>query len=507
MKKGILAVGGIFAAAAIAGGIIWYSRNEGNTAVDENAVYVSSVSTITGQSLGITNRYAGVVEPQETVEIKLDSSRKVKEVQVQEGEEVHAGQLLFQYDLTSIQESLAEENLNLERLKNEAASLTEQIATLQKEKSKASQDSQLSYTIEIETNKMNLKKNEYDQKSKTAQIAKLQNATANIEVRSDIDGVIQKIDTSKLSTDDGDYLESGSGSSMDMGMGMNDGSNDDAFITILSTGAYRIKGQVNEQNIGSIIPGEPVIVRSRVDDSQSWKGTMGSIDSENASSSNNNNMYGMMSTGSSQTSSSTYPFYVELENSEGLMLGQHVYIEPDNGQDEKKAGLWLSEIFINDVDTENPYVWAASEKNRLEKRSVILGQYDEELQEYEIVEGLTTDDYIAYPEEHFEEGMPTTTVVMMQQTDPDASLEGADPVADDGLSDDMEFTGEMDLADTQESDMLMEDMSSDLVDMNTDESMDNVQVIEDMDAGMDESIDMADPDMADGMSGDMEPVG
>ncbi len=37
----------------------------------------------------------------------------------------------------------------------------EQIATLEKEKKKASQDNQLSYTIEIETNKMNLKKNEY----------------------------------------------------------------------------------------------------------------------------------------------------------------------------------------------------------------------------------------------------------------------------------------------------------------------------------------------------------
>ena len=73
---------------------------------------------------------------------------------------------------------------------------------MEKEKQKASQDSQLSYTIEIETNKMNLKKNEYDQKSKQAEITKLQNATGNTQVRSTIDGVIQKIDTSKLTSGD-----------------------------------------------------------------------------------------------------------------------------------------------------------------------------------------------------------------------------------------------------------------------------------------------------------------
>ena len=36
-------------------------------------------------------------------------------------------------------------------------------------------------------------------------------------------------------------------------------------------------------------------------------------------------------------------FYVNLDSSEGLMLGQHVYIEPDEGQDEKKSGIWLND--------------------------------------------------------------------------------------------------------------------------------------------------------------------
>lgn len=46
----------------------------------------------------------------------------------------------------------------MDRLKNEQISLTEQIATLEAEKKKAKAEDQLSYTIEIETNKMNLRK-------------------------------------------------------------------------------------------------------------------------------------------------------------------------------------------------------------------------------------------------------------------------------------------------------------------------------------------------------------
>ena len=91
-------------------------------------------------------------------------------------------------------------------------------------------------------------------------------------MRSSIDGVIQKIDTSKLSTDDGDSLDD---SANDMSSSSDTGSgSSNAFITILSTGSYRVKGTVNELNIQNIVEGEPVIVRSRVDSSQIWHGTM-----------------------------------------------------------------------------------------------------------------------------------------------------------------------------------------------------------------------------------------
>ena len=252
---------------------------------------------------------------------------------------------------------------------------------------------------------MNLKKNEYSQKSKTAEIEKLQSATTNTEVRSEIDGVIQKIDTSKMSTDDGDSVDDSSA----MDSMSNDSSSDSsAFITILSTGAYRVKGKVNELNRDSIIPGEAVIIRSRVDSTKTWKGTMGSIDVNNGSTEDDsNNYWGMSSTSDDQTSSTSYPFYVELDSSDGLMLGQHVYIERDIGQDEQKDGLWLSDYYIVDADTNEPYVWAANDKKKLEKRYVTLGKHDEDLGEYEIVDGLTKKDSIAFPTDALEEGTKT----------------------------------------------------------------------------------------------------
>ncbi len=434
MKKRILILLGILIIGGGATGVCWKMGIIGNQQqTSGDAVYVTKISDLTDQTSGVSNRYAGVVEPQETVSVELESGRTVKEVKVKTGDQVKKGQLLFEYDLSSIQESLEEAQLDLDRLKNEASSLTEQIATLEKEKKQATQDNQLSYTIEIETNKMNLKKNEYSQKSKQAEIDKLQSATGNTEVRSSIDGVIQKIDTSKLTSDDNSSVDDSADDS-DMSYSSDSSSGGNAFITILSTGAYRIKGTVNEMNVQNIIEGDPVIIRSRVDSSQTWKGTMGTIDRESATSSNSSSSLGMMdSSGDSQTSTSTYPFYVNLDSSDGLMLGQHVYIEMDEGQDTQKTGVWISEAYIVDADTESPYVWVADKDDKLEKRSVILGQYDEELGEYEIADGLTKDDSIAFPSDVLEEGMATTTNIEEAMDTSTVDMQPVDELGADSL--------------------------------------------------------------------------
>ena len=487
MKKRVLIVLGILIAAGGIGTGVWYHFGSGSGGSDDTVVYVSKVSVLTGVESAATNRFAGVVEPQETVNVKIESGRKVKEVQVKTGDEVKAGQLLFVYDLSSIQDDLKQAQLDMDRLKNEQISLTEQIATLEAEKKKAKAEDQLSYTIEIETNKMNLKKNEYSQKSKEAEIEKLQNATGNTEVRSEIDGVIQKIDTSKMTSDDGDSVDDSTDTDYSSGDSSSDSS---AFITILSTGAYRVKGKINEQNRDSIVPGESVIIRSRVDSSKTWKGTMGSIDVNNGSSdSSDSDDYSMMGGSSDdQTTSTSYPFYVELDSSDGLMLGQHVYIERDIGQDEQKDGLWISDYYIVDADTNEPYVWAANDKKKLEKRYVTLGKHDEDLGEYEIVDGLTKKDSIAFPTDALEEGTKTEVGDLAQTlnsgmeglSDMDADYQyddesmnmddSVDMESYDGASADLEPYTDTYESDSSEADMedSFSDDSEDVLDPNED---------------------------------------
>ena len=397
----------VIAAAGLGSWQFYFKDKFGMNSGGGEVAYVTKVSALTGEKLGVQNWYAGVVEPQSTVKVNIDSGRKVTEVKVAVGDRVQEGDLLFEYDLSSLQDDLKQLQLDMDRLKNEAMGLNENIFELTQQRQQADANSQLSYTISIETAKMDLRKNQYSQQEKQTQIDKLVASTGNTEVRATMAGVIQKIDTSKLSTsDDGDSLTGADDyDSSD--------SSDNAFITILATGNYRVKGMVNEQNRREIVEGDPVIIRSRVDENEIWRGTMGKIDEQNAKQSDSDSMWGMTSS-SGQTSSSSYPFYVELANSNDLMLGQHVYIERDEGQADK-TGIWISEFYLVDAETDAPYVWAADSNQKLQKRYLTLGEYSMERAEYQVLEGLSEEDSIAYPDEEFFEGMNTADISEMPE--------------------------------------------------------------------------------------------
>lgn len=160
----------------------------------------------------------------------------------------------------------------------------------------------------------------------------------------------------------------------------------DVIMQITEEGDYRIKGRFNEQNSKDIMQGASVIVKSRLDDS-TWKGEITSVDTSPQKNSGDD----IYSFGSSDemSQSSNYAFYVKPENFDGLMLGQHVLIEIDNGQDTSinKTGIWLYSDFIC-KDGKKNYVWAKNEDGKIEKRYVEIGQKDEENGDCEIKSGL-----------------------------------------------------------------------------------------------------------------------
>jgi len=316
---------------------------------------------------------------------------------------------LFVYNTEQTQTELEEAQLEIERLDGEMENLKTQIAQLEKEKKKAAEDEKFSYTTQIQTAQTDLKKSEYEKKAKQVEISQKQDKIANATVVSEIDGIVKSIND---------------GSETDMYS-----SDSNAFITILATGDYRIKGKVNEQNLSEIQEGEKAIVRSRVDENQTWSGTFTAVNTDEAENNNNNMYYGATST---ETTSSSYSFYVMLDSSDGLLLGQHVYIEKDLG--EEQSGIWLDEGYIVNADSK-PYVWTEDKKGKLEKRDVTLGEYNEETYQYEIQSGLEESDYIAFPQDFLEEGMKATheeseTISDEESTDDTEKMEESEEISE-----------------------------------------------------------------------------
>lgn len=385
-QKIITATCVVVCAGCVAAGVFFSKKNKRDSG--EEMAYVMSVSSM--NEMAGTQRLAGVVESQKTLDIQKDTEREIKEVLVKAGDEVEVGTPLFTYDTATLETDIQQAQLDLERADNSMENLKVQIQQLQKEKRNASSDEQLSYTTQIQSAEMDLKKSEYERKAKEVELNRLKSKVENSTVTSEMKGVVKSVNNGQNSGE----------------MSMYDGSGQ-AFMTILATGEYRVKGKVNEQNASQVMEGTRAIIRSRVDETMTWQGTYTAVDTQNPNNSNSNMMYGMSSEDAAQTTSTSYPFYVELDSSDGLLLGQHVYIEQDSGMEEREAGIWLDEAFIADLD-KKPYIWTETDKGTLEKRNVVLGTYDENMMQYKIEEGLEKTDYVAYPQEFLEEGMKTT---------------------------------------------------------------------------------------------------
>ena len=379
-KKVIIGISAVLVA-VIAGLVIWrVAARKTASPGEEASLYADSVGMLTGTGLGTQNRFAGVIESQNTLKIQLESDQTVKDIFVSKGDTVEVGTPLFQYDTEEIGMKLEQASLELEGISNSIDTKKAQIDALAKEKKNAPSSEQLSYTTQIQQAELEVKQEEYNYKVKQLEIDRLQKSLDSAQVNSTIAGVVQEInETPGYDNYTGEQKP---------------------FMSILAVGKYRVKGTISEQNMSNIYVGMPVIVHSRVDETITWSGTIDSIDTEKTVS--DNNVYYSSDSGAQ---ASKYPFYVTLDTSDGLMLGQHVYLEPDLGLGEEKEGMWLMSSYILDAGSD-PYVWAAGNDDKLEKRSVTLGEYDEENDTYEIVDGLSSTDYIVWPSEDCKKGAP-----------------------------------------------------------------------------------------------------
>lgn len=357
------------------------------------AVYVQSVSSLMNMSgMAPGDKFVGMVVSENVAEIKKDADKTVASLLVKEGDDVKEGQELFSYDTDELQLSLDKLQLEKEQLNASIQSYKTQIAQLEKDRDRAGSRDKLQYTIQIQTNQLDLKESELKLKTKEAEVARAEHLLENATVLSPVDGRITSISEN----------------------GSDNYGNPLPYITIQQAGAYRIKGVLNELQRGAVMEGDRVRMESRTDAGAFWLGTVTLVDYENPSQGNNNN-YGMMS--DEMTSSSKYPFYVELDSSDGLLLGQHLYISTDTGEG-STAAVTLSGAFVCYDEDGSTYVWAENGRGKLEKRSVSLGEYNPMRDTFDVLEGLTVDDYIAFPDmEICKNGVPVTHT-QAQSTEP-----------------------------------------------------------------------------------------
>ena len=349
----------------LAAAVVWFLFFRGSAG---DAVYVMPVSSVSVFSTGNANRYSGIVEPQQTVEFRKDSSKTIKETYVQEGDTVKFGDVLFSYDSDAIYLEIAQKELDIQR---EQASITS--------------NNELIDMTDDDLERQRLRnqnlQTEYRIKALRNELSSLETSAANTDVVCNVDGTVKKV---------------------------SDGSEgSDVYITVMKSGDYVIKGKISEMNIASLPQGTSVAVHSRVDDTV-WSGTVSRIDTGQTAEEDQGMNFG----GRSEESGSKYYFYVELENSKGLFLGQHVIIEPLGAGN--REGLWLFEDYIEGTGSGDPFVWAEN-NGRIRKRHVELGEYDADTGCWKILSGLTVSDYIAYPDGTVSDGMRTTTEYPAEQ--------------------------------------------------------------------------------------------
>ncbi len=360
-----------------------------------------------------SDKFAGVVVSENVVEIERDTDKQIDELYVAVGDDVRVNEKLFEYDSDTLSLTVDKQELEMDKLEQQIKDLKTQVTNLEKQ-IKNEKDKNTKATLELSLRSVNadLTQATYDKTALQAEITYNKNMLKNAVVRSPIKGTVRAINE-----------------------------NGTPYITIQQAGAYQVKGMLNELSLNAgLMEGVGVTILSRTDETAFWTGVVSMVDYNNAGQNEYDNMYGYG--GDGMSTSTSYPFYITLDDTDGLLLGQHVYIQisaaavPDDL-------LRIPEGYIMDVVQDEETwqttgtVWGVDmEKLTLVKLPVTLGEYDPTYGTYVILEGITEEDYLADPAAPgVREGADTTLrseLEYMGQTEPTESAAPDDEPGEEG---------------------------------------------------------------------------
>ena len=358
-----------------------------------------------------SDKFAGVVVSENVVEIDRDAEKQIEELYVSVGDEVRINEKLFEYDTDTLSLTVDKQELELDKLEQQIKDLTTQKKNLENQ-IKKEKDKSVKATLELQLRSVSadLTQATYDKNALQTEIKYNKSMLTNAAVRSPIKGTIRSIN------------ESGS-----------------PYITIQQAGSYQVKGVLNELSLNAgIMEGVGVTILSRTDPTVFWTGVVSLVDYNSADSNEYDEMYGGgYDTGMS--TSTSYPFYISLDNTNGLLLGQHVYIQISAAALSDEL-LRIPEDYIMDVTMDEETwlttgtVWGVDmETLELVKTTVTLGEYDPTYGTYVILDGITAESYLADPAaDGVKEGASVTLrseLEYMGQTEP---TEGTAPTGETG---------------------------------------------------------------------------
>ncbi len=381
MKKKKIIIPVILAAVAVIAAVAAYLFFFRTT--DESA-YVQTVAMIMGQEGGglLSDRYTGIVEAKNIVKIKLDDDKKVDQCFVEVGDTVIPGTPLFSYDVDSLELTYSQVKIDYETKLNNIQTYGDEVQSLEKQLKRARARAKAELNVQLSTAQLNLKKETYEAEQKKKVMDELAAIMEDNVVRAVSGGTVRSINPPS------DVPQ--------------DNQQDSSYMTIVAENDYWVMGKVSEQTAYSLIVGSPVVIRSRTDRNRTWTGTIAKVNTEEPVSNGNGGYY--VADGSD--SASKYAFYVELDSTDGLMMGQHLHIELGNGENASRPSftLVLPSYYLMD-EGGSFHVYAKNAKGRIEKRKVEVGNYDEETDTYEVISGLSVADSIAVPDETVKPGM------------------------------------------------------------------------------------------------------
>ena len=337
-----------------------------------------------------SDKFAGVVVSENAVEITRDTEKQINELYVAVGDTVRINEKLFEYDTDTLSLTIDKQELEMDKLEQQIKDQTtqkknieKQITDLEKQikktkdkKEKTELQNQLStQQMLLQSANIDLTTANYEKKTLQAEITYNKNMLKNAVVRSPIKGTIRSIDE-----------------------------NGTPYITIQQAGAFQVKGMLNELSLNAgIMEGTSVTILSRVDPTQFWTGVVTMVDYNAGGSNEQDNMFGNMGDGMSTATS--YPFYITLDDTDDLLLGQHVYIQISAAAIGDEL-LRIPEGYVMDLVTDEETwittgtVWSVNmDTLTLMKTPVTIGEYDPTYGTYVILEGITAEDYLADPAE------------------------------------------------------------------------------------------------------------